>query len=335
MKQSTTIVLGWDGLDYDLVQHFDMAAAFGPSNTRLETFDNPVIGKPHTYEVWPSIITGVHPDDHGLHADRYTHGQSWSNPLLNVAALVSKYTVPDALRWRVGRMLRGRGASFEFESLDYYRENGIWTVFDGRQAFALGIPNARSEHDEALDIEVDRGATLAEYMAIETDGDGQTVHVPSVSLSALSTRLEADLGRKLGAVRAALRSDYDLVFVWLGYLDTVGHVAPTVADPEAWVREGYETAAQWTWFIRDWLKADDEVICVSDHGLKDGGHTSDAFFGWWRPEPVLMPESVLDVAETIHHLAPRSTHRDEPHEPSEATEDFEAVNERLDALGYT
>lgn len=330
----TTIVLGWDGLDYDLVHEIGVAGAFGAECSRLDTIRNDVIGKPHTYELWPSIVTGLAPDDHGIHAERYTHGGSWSNPVLNAAARLSKFTVPEAVRWRVGRLIRDHGATFEFESLEYYAQHGITTVFDGRQSFPLGIPNCRSRPDVDLEIMVDRGAHLAAFMDIETGPDGETIHNPSVPLGTFHHRLEADLASKLGAVRSAYRSGYDLIFVWLGYLDTVGHVAPTVKDPEAWVRSGYDTAAAWTAFLREHTDASDTVFCVSDHGLQNGEHTEHAFAGSWPGEHASGCDHVLDVADVIEATSPRSTGLTEPHTASDRKADYDAVEGRLQDLGY-
>lgn len=333
----TTVVLGWDGLDYDLVHDMGLAASFGAETTPIDTFENETIGKPHTYELWPSIITGQPPATHGLHAHQYTHGGSWESPWLNLAARVSKYTVPDRLRWMVGRRIRDTGAQFAFADLSYYRDRGVWTVFDDRESFVLAVPNARSQHDAELDITMDRGAALAQYMDIETGPGGETVHVPSVSLEAFSTRLEADLGEKIGAVRQAVAWDYDLVFVWLGYLDTVGHVAPTVADPDGWVRDHYETAAAYTEWVRDTLvdpAAGDALVCVSDHGLKDGAHSPAAFYGQHPTSAATRPTSVLDVANTIDAISPRSERRNGPHSASYEKRDFDGVDQRLRDLGY-
>lgn len=331
----TTVVLGWDALDYDLVSNHELGVAFGAKTTPLETFDNPILGKPHTYEVWPSIITGKPPDEHGIHAERYIEGGSWERPLLNIASMVSKYVVPERIRWAVGRKIRDTGAEFAFEDLDSYADRGVRTIFHGPQSsFALAIPNARSRYDDQLGIEMDRGAQLADFLDIETGEDGETVHTPSVGLETLALKLEADLGKKLGAVRAAIRWDFDLVFVWLGYLDTVGHVAPTVDDAESWCRDSYETAAEWTAFIHRDLDYDDTLICVSDHGLKDGEHTPDAFFGWNGHEDAQAPASVLEVASTIAQTLPEPERRDEPYSAISDGHEFAAVNERLRDLGY-
>lgn len=330
----TTIVLGWDGLDHDLVREFETGAAFGETTSKMWTLQNHIIGKPHTYELWPTIITGVDPETHGIHAEHYTHGGSWSNPALNAAAVVSKFVVPDPIRWRIGRMIRGRGATFDFESIEYYRDRGLWTIFDDRQSFMLGIPNCRSSADDALDIHFDRGAHLAAFMDIETGSDGETIHRPNVPLETFHHRLEADLAKKLGAVRSAQQWGYDLIFVWLGYLDTIGHVAPTVANPEEWVRSGYETAAEWTAFIHNHTEDDDVLICVSDHGLQDGRHSDHAFIGSWPGEHVRGCRDVREVAETIASITPKSDRLSEPHSASESKSDFDDVHDRLRTLGY-
>lgn len=327
----TVVVLGWDGLDYELAGEYGLRSEFGLHNTRIEPFTNETIGKPHTYELWPSIITGVHPARHGIHAEEYTHGTEWSNPILNVAQLLSK-PIPDAIRWRVGRWLRGQGATFDFETADYYAEQGVDTVFDDRRSFAVAIPNYRTPIDDLLGVSPDRGADLAAFLNIETDDDGRTLHRPATSVTQLEQRLESEVGTKLGAVRAAIGQAYDLIFVWLGYLDTVGHLAPAIHDPD-WQRRKYDRAMSWTADISSELDDDDILVCVSDHGLRAGAHTQDAFFGSTDPRVVDGITTIPGVRSGLERvLSHRTDTRD--HSVGTDAESASAVRERLERLGY-
>lgn len=330
----TTIVLGWDGLDADLLRDFGMRDQFGANTHRIDTLTNERLGKPHTFELWPTMVTGVPPAEHGIRADEYVHGTQWSSSLLNWAARLSKHTVPEPIRWRVGRAIRGQGATFDFESLDYYRERGVETIFDGRQAVPLGVPNCRSTFDDELGIEIDRGAYLSEYLDVSTGEDGETVHSPSVSIQTLASRLEADVGQKVGILRSVLPWDYDIVFVWLAFVDTVGHVAPTVDDSESWVRSAYETAADYTEMVREAAGEDDTVICVSDHGLRAGAHTQEATIGSWPASATDGVEGVLDVATAIDESSPQTKRLSEPHSAKVENGEFESVGNRLADLGY-
>jgi len=325
----TTIVLGWDGLDPERVQQFGLTDAFGAHHTAVDTIANGALGKPHTYELWPSIITGLPPGEHGIHADEYIEA-GWNSRLLSLAGRYSQL-VPEAVRWRVGRLVRDHGAEYAFETPAYYADVGARTLFDDRNGVAVGIPNYRSATDEQLQISMDRGAALSEYLEVDTAADGSTIHRPSVDLATLGMRLESEAGEKLAAAANSLTTGADLVFVWLGYLDTVGHVAPTVADSEGWYRDHYEHAAQWTQFVRDRLGDDDELVCVSDHGLEDGAHTERAFVGG-SPPAVEGLEHILDVYDLVESVTPR--HGAGGGYERDGSGEAERVQEQLEDLGY-
>ncbi|EMA53123.1 hypothetical protein [Halococcus thailandensis] len=281
----TTVVLGWDGLDRTLVEEYDLTEAFGPHYSALETFENPVLGKPHTYELWPSIITGRRPAEH-------------------------------------------------------YRRRGIPTVFDGRAARPIAIPNYRVPRDYELDIVFDRGEQFGRFL---TAGErGTESPALAASVPRLEERLAGEATRKLGIVRAALQREYDLLFVWLGFVDTVGHLAPIAGavDP-GWQERTYRLAADWTRELRTALGADDRLLCVSDHGIREGHHTPDAFVGSTEEEIPESTASVLDVRAAIDRVTPtggdvaepelKATHRTDERVRVRTAAD---VQQQLDGLGY-
>ena len=335
----TTVVLGWDGLDHQLAEAFDLAEAFGEHNRELSTFDNPVLEKPHTFELWPSMITGVEPAEHGVHAASEGGGVAWGNPAIALAARVSQSFVPEPVRTKVGRVLRSGGAGLDFKPAEYYREEGIETVFDGRRSRAIAIPNYRVERDDRLGFVVDRGADLGEFLDVDADGGKETSYSARVSLPELEERLVSEATRKLGAVRACLEREYDLVFVWLGYLDTVGHLAPTV-DETGWQERAYRLAARLTREVRADL-ADDVLLCVSDHGLQDGYHSHSAYVGSTSAEAIEGVESVLDVRDGIERVTDRTEPTASPPvreayrcESEVERRDVSDVRDQLEDMGY-
>ncbi|WP_276261131.1 alkaline phosphatase family protein [Haloglomus litoreum] len=296
-----TVVLGWDGLDYDLAGAFDLREAFGPHHARLATFDNPVLGEPHTKELWPSIVTGVEPDEHGIHAAT-DDGPDWDDPRIATAARLARGVVPDRVRTEIGRLLRNQGATFAQKGPDHYRGAGVPTVFDGRRSRVIAVPNYRTDRDRDTDYVVDRGGQLSDFLSITESSD---TNRPETTLPRLQERLVAETTKKLGAVRAALRREHDIVFVWLSVLDTVGHLAPVVADEDpSWQERTYRLAANATRAIREDLQREDTLVCVSDHGLRDGDHTHDAFIGASDERAVEGVESVLDVREGLERVTP-------------------------------
>jgi hypothetical protein len=335
----TTVVLGWDGLDADLVEAFDLSSAFGEHERRLSTFDNDALGTPHTYEVWPSIITGRPPEQHGIYAATEGEGVAWDDPLLQRTASLARHVVPKSLRTRTGELLRERGAELDFKTPAYYRERGIDTVFDRRTVRAITVPNYATDRDQSLGLDVDRGAELSEFLSVGGD-EGETNHELNVPLPELEERLVEEVAKKTGVVRACLQREYDLVFVWFGYLDTVGHLAPSV-DAHGWQERAYRRAARLTDDIRSAMQADDTLVCVSDHGLRDGHHTHDAFLGASNERATDGVRSVLGVRDGIERVTSMTVTGDSlplrpeyRHGAARATRETVDVRDQLENLGY-
>lgn len=334
----TTVVLGWDALDIDLCREFGVWESFGDHISRIDSIDNPSVGKPHTHELWPTLITGRHPTEHGIRSHNPNGGAAdWAHPGLRGIARLASYVLPESVRAWVGRRLRSRGAELRFRGPDYYRERGIATVFDGRTARPLAIPNYRTDADDALGVVVDRGADLSGVLDV-VQRDGDTHHDPTVDMARYEERLAGAAAQKIGAVRAALDRAYDLVWVWLGYLDSAGHLDP--ATDVALQRRAYRHAAEWTETIRDALAPADRLVCVSDHGLQDGEHTHTATIAADDRQHVAQVDSVLDVAPLVDEITPRSSPTDQPplrgvYDRRDGPScDAEAVREQLQDLGY-
>jgi hypothetical protein len=338
----TTVVLGWDALDHELAEAFELGEPFGPHYAPLETFDNPVLGKPHTYEVWPSILTGVEPDEHGIHAATEEEGVDWGNPVIATASRLAQDVVPKSVRTRIGQTLREGGAKLDFKYADYYREAGVETVFDGRTGRSIAIPNHRVEADDELGLVFDRGAQLGAFLNVENVDGNKTRHFPKVSPSRLEERLVAEAAKKLGVVRAALHREYDLLFVWLGYLDTVGHLAPVMAEEDpGWQERAYRLAAAFTDGIRETMTPEDTLVCVSDHGLQGGDHTHSAFVGSSDPGFLEGVDSVFDLKDAIDGVTPKRSHADDPpireafqYDRRDDRRDASEVRGQLEDLGY-
>lgn len=338
-----TIVLGWDALDYELVEQFGLTQAFGPHYSRLKTFDNPRLGQPHTYEVWPTIITGTTPEEHGIRVES-KNGVDWKNPAVSGISRMAQGLVPRNIRTKFGRRLQNHGAKLDFKSADYYEERGISTVFDDRTARPIAIPNYRVPADDKLGIVFDRGAHLKQFLNVEDTGNGETQPVPTASLSRLEERLASEAAGKLGVVHSAIQREYDLIFVWLGFLDTIGHVAPVAAETDSsWQERAYRIAARWTTEIKNVIQGHDRLICVSDHGLQNGEHTHTAFFGATEERLLKDVVSVRDVRPMIETVTSSNRTVDEPPLRDEyrgtgrdrvQSRTAEDVRTRLDDLGY-
>lgn len=326
----TLVVLGWDALDAELLETYELTDAFGSAVTEIDTFDNPILEKPHTNEVWPSIITGRPPEETGIRALSADEGTEWENPIVDAITDIGSSFVPDSMQQDVGRLLTNLGVERESKDADYYEEQGLETLFDGRRSLSLAVPNYRTEADRDLGLAFDRGAQLSGYLSIEEGDDGES-HEPTVPIHRLDEVVAGQAGKKIGVVRQAVQRRYDVVFAWLGYLDTIGHIAPVVEEA-GYQRRHYEQAARWTSTIRRVLEPDDDLFVVADHGLQEGNHTHEAYFGSTDADAVDSVESILDVADAIEAV----TDSTGAQESAEVENDDEAqsVKQNLEDLGY-
>ncbi|NHN46964.1 nucleotide pyrophosphatase [Halostella sp. JP-L12] len=335
----TTVVLGWDALDYELAEQFGTKEKFGKYNKCIDTFDNDVIGKPHTAELWPSIITGVGPETHGIYAT--SEGSAdWENPVVQTAANAAEHIIPDRLRTSIGALLRAHGAEMRYPGPDYYDEEGVDTVFDGRRSLPIAIPNYRVDTDHRFGVLTDRGAQFAEYVDFDTSGEAGKWHEPGIPDHEFAELVTGKAVEKLGIVREAVQRDYDLVFVWLAYLDTVGHLDPVMRE-HGYQKRAYRQAASWTEEVRSLLQPEDTLVCVSDHGLRKGYHTHDAYLGASEEEAIEDVETVLDVRNGVERVTNRSNTDSSPQirpayqqDPDRNHRDPESVREQLSELGY-
>lgn len=333
-----TVVLGWDGLDPDLIEQFGLADAFGTYWRPIDTICNPVIDQPHTHELWPTLISGLPPSEHGIRSHTPGGGADWEAAWLDWLSDAANGVVPESVRSWVGRRLRDRGAQLAFRGPEYYADRGIETILDGRRARPIAIPNYRVEADDYLDVVVDRGAQLKQVLDIERV-DGETVHRPTVPQAIHEEALHATCGHKLGAVRTAIERDYDLVWVWLGYLDSAGHLDPMLDEP--FQERAYRQAAAWTEWVRAALCPEDTLVCVSDHGLQDGSHTEWAVL---CTDEQAVCESVCDVTDVRDGIERVTPARDGPTPPSvrdayataatAGAQSAMAVRDQLADLGY-
>ena len=81
----TITILGIDALDPDLIDpdtHENLSMnAHHPIDTIVS-----VAGEPSTHELWPTIITGLTPSEHGLKLD---DGVTWGNPIFRIGSNIA------------------------------------------------------------------------------------------------------------------------------------------------------------------------------------------------------------------------------------------------------
>jgi len=324
----TLVVLGIDALDPDLVEESEHPNLVLDSYDAIETISSSA-GEPSTHELWPTIITGLRPEEHGLTLE--DDGVAWDNPVLSVGSRVADYVLPDSLQTAIGAwLLTNTGADAFRTPASYYAENGIETVFDGRAAKPIGVPNYVVDPDSE-----DREHSLRKNMGelFERDPDATGGHRSADPSRFYEQCMEMAMVR-IALTRRALRSrEYELVFGYTSGLDLVGHVAYQSPGMQA---AAYEELDEFVSELREDLGPEDELVLVSDHGLQEGVHTHEAMVAATDPTFVERVDSVLDVRAAIDAELDGTDHVPTPRE-FEAAEDEaggEAVREQLEDLGY-
>lgn len=339
-ERGTTVILGWDALDDELLDDFGLSSSFGEHQQRIDTFDNPILNEPHTRELWPSLITGVRPEQHGIWAAEEGGGIQWENPVINRTSNVADGIVPESIRTRIGKLLRERGERVQHVRADYYEKQGVDTIFTGRRARAISVPNYYTPEDERLGFTIDRTNLWRDVLSVKDAEEEGTVFESHVSLTELDERLYNLAAERLSVVQASLQREYDIVFVWLAFIDSVGHLAPTIEE-KGWQERHYHQAARFTEAIREMLEPEDTLVCVSDHGLRNGAHTHDPVIASDNPSIVEGVESILDVKNALETVTASRQPIDEP----PVREGFQGsatvkqqtaaeVEQHLDDLGY-
>lgn len=260
------VILGLDALDIELIGEFGLSGSFGTHQQKIDTIINEQINEPHTREVWPSIITGLEPDEHGIHAVNEDGTVQWDNLLLDVASTVATGIIPKSIRTEIGKRLRNRGAALDAKPHEYYTENEIETVFETTNATALSIPNYLTGRDKRLEFDANRDAL---WKSLLVDRDGANGYTPAIETDRVYDLLLGEFGRRVGVTYNALQQGESLVFTWFGVLDTIGHIAPTMPVPIQ--RDLYQIVANQVQLFRE--MDDVKTVCLSDHGLQNGEHT--------------------------------------------------------------
>jgi predicted AlkP superfamily phosphohydrolase/phosphomutase len=322
----TLVVLGIDALDPELVDPDQHPHLTLQSHRSIETIVSSS-GEPSTHELWPTIITGLEPHEHGLVLD---DGVSWENPIIAAMSSLADIAIPDDLQTRLGAWLLTNTDADAFRTpATYYEENGLTTVFDDRKATAIGVPNYVVDPDTE-----DREHQLRRHMGelFERDPDAKGGHRSTDPVAFYEQCMEMAMIR-LARVRRGLRSrEYELVFGYTSGLDLIGHVShsrPELRDA------AYAELNEFVGEVREDLEDGDELLLVSDHGLQDGLHTEKAMVAGTDAEIVGSIDSVTDVRSAIDNTLDTQNHLPEPRWQDGSDENHsEAVREQLEDLGY-
>jgi len=318
------VVLGIDALDPELVDPANHLNLTLDTYQSIETI-NSVEGEPSTHELWPTIITGLAPKEHGL---KLEDGVAWENPLLRYGSAAASYLLPDGIQTSIGAWLLNNTGEDAFRvPSTYYEKEGISTVFDGREAATIGIPNYVVDPENE-----DREHSLRRNLGdlFERDGSAQGGHTSSDPAAFYEQCLEMSMVRIARARRALRGGRESLIFAYTSGLDLIGHV--TYDQPNLQM-QAYSELDDFVGEVASDLREDDELLLVSDHGLQNGVHTHEAMVAGTSPRLVEGIDSVLDVRGAIEA---ELRHRDHsgPSSDSLSIKGNDTVTSQLEDLGY-
>lgn len=305
----TLVVLAIDALDAAQVEHFDIEEYKLKTRGEMETFahQNPV---PHTGEVWPTVATGLGPEDHGI-----THGgeSEWDRRWVEYLSRAAGPFVPMKTRAKVGRLIqRATGADWGLNETDER------TIFDDEGRYVHNWPGVhRGEELQRVwrDIEhaTEKGMAERQY----------------------DLRLLSSCASKLAWVREAVQHKPILVGTHVHALDASGH---NYGNNEEVYRRFYNRVAELVAEIKEDMDGDDDMLILSDHGINTSWLEIDTelFNHSWRAYSASTlssrPKSVFEVKSWIEeHIGP---HERAYRQSSEGDEEVEMPEETLRDLGY-
>lgn len=301
MSDETIAVVALDAADYALCQSWGCGNILLDNHHELETFAYSG-EKPITLEVWTSVATGVHPQEHGMASTG--EQQSWDNPLLEIASRLTPYLLPKDVRVKLGTMIQG-----DNDSVRTFTPTGHDHMFPNGGAYQW--PG------------VTYGKHLAEtwhWLELAEQGD--------IADAELWRRLYANAGKELGWIMGMSHANLSIIGAHSHILDAAGHA---FANRPERLREIYLEVDELLGAVRDKV---DRLVVLSDHGMEIGWIDGDENPGAhsWRAvfsttEEGSLPETVFDVREWVEERASTSS-------MSSEASGLDTTREQLKDLGY-
>lgn len=265
----TLVVLGLDAADYRLAKRWGCDELLLDRHSAFET-ESHSLGVPATLEVWPSIATGLRPDEHGVVLDPENRP---TRPFLHRLATRAIRQFPDMLEKKLLDLKRSQfGAVKPTTDESHVFETGVVTNW----------PGITPCHD---------WVTEGEWFSAVTAGD--------MSEDEFDRNYLAHVGQQIGWAAGAAAAEYPVAGVHVHYLDHMGHLFAKRPDR---LREAYEVADSFVGWLREQV---DDVLVLSDHGMQTTATDDDSpgVHSWHAMTATSLddapPESVLDVRNWV------------------------------------
>ena len=252
------LILAIDSLEYEIAKNFP--------NLTQEEFGRTIVpitsdGEAYTPVVWGSFITGLPPEEHEIYEGPKLN---WQNPVLerlhgfikNRRNFYSRYS--EGLGKLAVKLGFEQSRNHIFHTADDFKSKNISTIFDdAKKPIAMSIP---SYNEEAVNQHFR-----------ERLGEVYQKGLPEEVLEAEAREVFNSRAQRIYKI---LEEDWDLFMVHLFIVDTFGHLYPNRTS------KFEELYSEMNDFVGDVKKKLDDtfVFVISDHGHRNGHHTSYGFY---------------------------------------------------------
>jgi hypothetical protein len=272
----TCVVLGFDGLEFELVEEFSLRNLKQKAYCKLSLEDFPV---PSTPLIWSSMLIGRPVKDLIKEFMRFPRSLRWGTSWK--MRLIRKIT-PRRVRVFIGDKFLSR-YSPNVNVAGYLREKKIPTIFDEVKSWTNGIPGYNIEKKEARG-----GARWVD--ALGNDEEERKI------LASLRKKHDARV-RDLFEVLQK-KGEYSLIFFYDNWLDIAGHIE---LGRKLKIMNKYLEVNSIVGKVKERLniEGEDVLYVVSDHGMKllgrRGDHSDYGFFSSSTGEMIQKPYELYHI----------------------------------------
>lgn len=299
MSSSSVAVLGLDAADHALLNRWDCQNLLLNNDRQIETKAY-TLEHPSTFEIWPSIATGVTPHEHGVWLE--ANDREVGGGIYQTLASLNSY-LPDPLKERIVDLKRGAvGNELPTTTHDHIFRNGAVYNWPG-----VSPSRDFSQQTSQFGEVVEGTESVADFRR------DQVVYT----------------GRSLGWLMGHTEARTSIAGIHVHILDYFGHLYGE--QPDA-LREVYEQVDRMVGRVREQF---DELVIVSDHGMETkllsekkgpGEHSFRATFSTTADGE--LPESVFDIRSWLDERISTDT------KEIEGEAHVDAPKEHLEDLGY-
>lgn len=297
---STVAILGIDAADYELCKEWNCSNLLADTHRHIDSFSHS-IDVPATLEVWPSIATGLQPQEHGITLSPTDRD---SENLLYRLGIRVNQSLPNPLQDRIRRFK-------EQQMNSTYPQTSSPTIFSQKGGSVYNWPGVTPCHDWRRE---------GEWFKAVLGGE--------MSEQEFYKRHLGDVGKGVGWLAAQEQANIPVAGVHIHMLDHMGHL---YAKRPNELRRAYEDVDALVGCLRESV---DTLVVISDHGMQSNQlDDSDPGVHSWRSFVAAtgkydaLPESVLDVNNWLLELVSDET-------DDQTTTTVDAPTEHLRDLGY-